>query len=212
VSQPNGSGSGYPLFRTALARTATEVATVWPGYWLLSFIPRGQLAGFLGRHVVSPNLEKCEALIDTFLPAIETKEDREHRKTMTRQERVDRIAKELADQGVEATGNFLLQMGGQSVFDNVFKAARDNELSVGQQAKVVFVDRAVQVGTVMVLNTALTKPNIKVQEYISRLYQHYFNVPPEEADERAARVVNERVPSLAGMVASIVAHRKYSLS
>jgi hypothetical protein len=210
VSRPDGSE--YPLFRTALARLGTEAATVWPGYWLLSFIPRSQLDGFLSRHVVEPNLEKCEALIDTLLPAIETKEDREARKSMTREERVARIAKELSDQGVEATGNFILQMAGQAGFDKLLKAARDSELSGAQQAKVVFADRAVQVGSVLLLNTLLTKPNIKVQEYISSLFQQYFNVPQEEADERAMRIINERIPSLAGMTASIFAHRKYSLS
>lgn len=200
----------YPLAKTVLSRAATEVTTAWPGYWLLSFIPRKDLAGFLGRHVVEPNLEKCEALIDQYLPAIETKEDRAHRATLSRKERAARIASELADQSVESVGNFVIQMYGQQGFDHVFHAAQ-HELTQRQQATVVFADRAMQVGSVVLLNTLLTRPNIEVQKFISNLYQRYFHVPPEEADDRATRVLNERVPSLMGLIASVYTHRAQAL-
>lgn len=197
----------YLLPRIGFARVATEAASRTAGQWVLSRLPKGALSNTLGRYVVEPHLERCEAIIDTFLPAVETDKDKKKREHLTRPERVKRIADELSIQSVDAVSNFLFQMFGQQAFDWMVGVPGLGSL---QQSKVVFVDRTAQLGSVFLLNTALLKPNLKLQEYLGSVLQKNWNMNKEQADDRATRLINETLPNAVGMVGSVLMHHKLS--
>ncbi len=177
------------------------------GAWLLGHLPSRQLESLLATHLISPRLEECEAALDKFLPGVENSEDRKARANMTRDERVGRIARELSRQGIEATGNFFIQLVGQQAFDWV---ANVPSISTKQQTKVVVADRAAQIGSVIVLNSVGVKANLAAQKFVSGLLVKHFATPEHKAEDIAVRLLNDSVPSTLGLIASIAAHHRFS--
>ena len=195
------------LARITAARAGTEVVSRSGGHWLLGQLPKEQLSRLLAVHLIEPRLEQCERALDRFLPGVETKEDRKARATMPRAERVDRIAREISRQGIEATGNFFIQLFGQQAFDWV---AGVPGLGTKQQGKVVLADRAAQIGSVFLLNSLAVKPNLAAQAFVSKLLVTHFGTPQEHAEDLAVRLINDSVPSTLGMLASVAAHHRIS--
>lgn len=197
----------YLLPRIAVARLGTEVASRTAGRWVLSNLPKDILSKTLGTYVVEPNLERSEKLLDTFLPAVETEEDKKARALLSRADRVKRISDELSNQSIDAVSNFLFQMFGQQAFDWMVHVPA---LHTFDQSKVVLADRTMQLGSIFLLNTILLKPNLKLQEYVSGVLQKQWGMSKEDAADRATRLINETTPNAMGMLGSILMHHKLS--
>ena len=195
------------LMRIAGARVGTEVLSRTGGSWLFRHVPSDKLSQVLATHVVEPRLEQCEQLLDQFLPGVETAEDRKERAGMSREERVNRIAREISRQGVEAAGNFVIQLFGQQAFDWV---AGVPELGTKGQFKVVVADRAAQIGSVVLLNSVGTQANVAAQKMVSKLLMNHFGTPEDKAGDVAVRLLNDSIPSTLGMMASVLAHHRFS--
>ena len=191
------------ISRIAAGRVGTEVLGRTGGWWLLSQIPSTQLEKFIANTLVSPRLEQCEAAIDKFFPTIETAEKRAERAHMPREQRVERISKELARQGIEGTGAFFVQMLGQQAFDRMFSVPA---LTGRQPWMVVGADRVAQIGSIFVLNGPLLNTTLSAQKFVAGFLHKQFGTPMDLAEQKATRLVNDIAPNIMGMLSSIATH------
>lgn len=166
--------------------------------------PLDPVVNYVAKHIVEPNLQSFENSLN-HLPSIRTSEDKERLDKLTPQERAKTYAKTLVDYSIAFGVGITAQTKGQELMDRVFQIPDLKAHDKHGYWKVTAVDRAVQLGSIVVLNTVGTKPSVAVQKGIQNVLQK-AGFSESNADEAASYAVNWMAPNLAGMAAAIGTH------
>lgn len=162
---------------------------------------------------VLPHLGQYEAKIDQLLPAVETATSREKRLSRPPEIRARKIAATMLDLGSDTAWGFVAQVAGQQVIDNwLLKSA---QITRRQQSMVSMVDRAFQVGSFVMLNTAGADLSKSAQKNLAPMMQKIargvgVEMPEETAQEWASRAMNVNATGAFGTLGALVSHYNYA--
>lgn len=164
--------------------------------------PLQPLKNFVADRLILPYINAYDNALDR-LPSIQTPSDKDQLKGLSKHERAKRYADGMVDFSVALGAGFAGQIGGQILFDRVCHVPQMNNKS---HLRVAFIDRSVQFGGVMLLNTLLARPSIELQHKLTNMLHKQFGMDVQHADDQASYVVNWQIPNVMGMAAAIAAH------
>jgi hypothetical protein len=146
---------------------------------------------------VEPNLEKIDAWLENA-KSLDPPHDREERHKLPRDEQAKRITDYLIDQfGLRMGASVIGQFATQDYFINKFNAAVPRKYN----AVSVLLDRSVQLGSVVMLNTVASDQAIAAQNGIANVLKN-AGIEKEKAEQWANFSVNFTLPNLAAYALS----------
>lgn len=169
-------------------------------------MPMEDMRKHIAKAVVLPALGWYEDKLE-LVPSLQTPEYRELKKTGTPEQRAYWIADMMLDTGVMTGSGMVGQAIGQAALDPIFGVP---DLNWKGHAKVIAADRVTNMLGILLLNTALYTPSLKLQGAVSDLLYHQMGISKENAESRASYIVNWQLPNILGMVAAIFTHHKLS--
>lgn len=170
--------------------------------------PLDPVVNYVAKHIVEPNLATFESKLD-YLPSLQKPEDKERLQQMSPPERAKTLAKFLVDYSLAFSVGVAAQTKGQELVDRVFQIPNLKSHDRYGYWKVTAVDRGVQLGSIVMLNTIGTKPSIAVQRGLQSILEK-SGLSEDAANEAASYTVNWLTPNLAGMAAAIATHHGVS--
>ncbi|MCI5049587.1 MAG: hypothetical protein MRY32_04570 [Rickettsiales bacterium] len=199
--------------RIIATRTGAEITNVAGSLGAImlarELVDKGPLSGvreFVADHVVRPYLDTWKH-IGGAAKSIQTKDDTERLKQMNKQDQSRFYADLLIDYSAGFIGGAGGQIGGQMIFDDL---ASVPNIGPKNHAAVYGVDKAAQIGSIFLLNTALSKPSEQMQKSLAGVMQKSMGFDEESAKKNANFLVNFQIPNFVGAAAAVMAHLKIS--
>jgi len=173
--------------------------------------PHDEAVKYLAEHVVAPHLAAFEKAQDRLLPGVETDDERMERLKQTPADRAQHMAGRMVYFSGEFLAGFIIQIVGQDMLDGMFKIPH---VGFVEQAKLGAVDRAVQIGSFVMLNPIAPGINKNAQQGISSMLQKVLhgvgvNIDEKRADKIASHVMNVRLPNALGSAAAGIGQYKF---
>ncbi len=150
-------------------------------------------------HVVEPVVGGLDTLANA-LPALESDEETQTRHMLSRKERAYHYSDIAVDFGFKFAAGFLTQTFTQKILDDI---TIGGDLPQSAYLASTRWDKTVQLGSVILLNTLLSKPNEQVQDSIQGVMEKQLDMPEERANTIARDLINMHIPNLAGAATSI---------
>jgi hypothetical protein len=153
----------------------------------------------LSKNVVEPNLDAIDGFLESA-KSFDPPDERAERHQKPRDEQAKEITNFFADNyGLKAGAAIVGQYYAQDFLTRAFKVN-----GVTHKANMLSVagDRAVGVGSVILLNTLLSDQSIQVQNTLENVLKK-AGMSEQEAEGWASYAVNLQIPNLTGLAASV---------
>lgn len=164
------------------------------------------LRQFVTEHIVLPNLSLFEQA-GHLLPSLQTPDETKQLEAMTPEKRAYSYADAIVNMSCAVTGGLVGQIGGQMLFDHVTSVPN---IGAKSHVKVALIDRTVQLGVILGLNTIFAKPSIDAQKKIESILQKTLGLDEKDAHSKADLLINWQVPNVIGALGAVAAHFHYS--
>lgn len=200
------------LTRISTSRLGAEMTNIACGFGGLILAqsllkqPLEPVRDFVAQYIVKPNLSLFEKTGD-YLPSLQTPDETKEMEAMTPDARARSYANAIVNMSVGIVGGLGGQIAGQMLFDRLTAVPN---IGANRHVKVALIDRTVQLGVILGLNTIFAKPSIDAQKGLENILHKQLGLAKEEAHSSADYLINWQVPNVGGALAAIVAHFHYS--
>lgn len=164
------------------------------------------LRQLITNRVVTPHLKEFEK-IGNMLPSLQTPEDKAKLDAMSPDQRAHRFAKNIVDYSFAFCSGVTGQIVGQMIFDRLSGVPAMGTVAHG---KVAMLDRSIQLGAIIGLNTILSRPSVEAQKAFAGVLQKTLGLDEETAKKHSNYLINWQLPNALGAVGAVASH--YTIS
>lgn len=199
VSRIGGDNNSLKVgINRVISEGASVAAFSAVGYTLDNICDLKPLKQFIS-YAVFPAVGGLDRLADA-LPALESDEETQARHALSHKERAYHYTDIGVDFGFKFAAGLFAQTTTQKWLDDL---TIGGDLPQSTYLASAQWDKAVQLGSVILLNTLLSKPNEQVQDTIQGMMEKQLDVPEDRANTIARDLINMHLPNIAGAATSI---------
>lgn len=205
MSLGNGNGikgkTGLQTISMAVAEGVCGVVSLGALYYMDKLAPRetGYVKKVLSKNIVQPLLPVVDTA-DYMLSGL-WKHSYEERKKMGAADRATEVTENLFNYGLSGG----LGLAAKIIVRDHLNAKLGVPMSKSHGWSVLAVDEGMHIGTIVLMDTALSKKTNDVKEGISCMLQKSANMEKKKADELANYTVVWELPNAVGFLSGITA-------
>jgi hypothetical protein len=150
--------------------------------------------------VISPFIAPFDWGADR-LPALENDQETQHRKNSSRDERAYIYADALVDLGAKVATNLTVQFATTQLIND--QLLGKDAPSMADTGLSMAADRAVNWGSIFILNTIFPEQNENMQNMLKPMIQKVTGIDEKNATMLARDAINLHIPNMAGALTSL---------